>query len=294
MQTDLVNVIGRWTVGKTDCSTPIKNLLCFRREAPSVPCACTIEPSVLFVVQGSKQLLIGEQAFAYDTGHFLLNSLDLPASSQVLVASPEQPCLGLMLKLDLRVMADIIAHSGMPPPRDRVAEGSTAIGTVTPALLEPVHRLLGLIHEPDAIAVLAPLIEREIHFRLLKSDLAGRLWRIASVGSQSHRIVRAVDWLRANYTEPLRIDELAAQVQMSPSTLHHHFRLLTAMSPLQYQKWLRLTEAKRLMLNEHLDAANAAFRVGYESPSQFSREYSRLFGVTPKRDTNELRRRTAT
>jgi len=291
---DLAEVIGRWTVGKEDCSTPVRSLFFFRREVPTEPCACTVEPSVLFVVQGAKQLLIGEQSFAYDTEHFLLNSLDLPASSQVLEASPDRPCLGLMLRLDLRVMADIIAQSGMPPPRERAADGSTAICTVTPALLEPVHRLLALLHEPDAIAVLAPLIEREIHFRLLTSDLAGRLWRMASVGSQSHRIVRAVDWLRANYAQPLRIDELAEHVQMSPSTLHHHFRLLTAMSPLQYQKWLRLNEAKRLMLNEHLDAASAAFNVGYESPSQFSREYSRLFGVTPKRDINGLRRSAVT
>ena len=291
---DLAEVIGRWTVGKEDCLTPVQNLFFFRRELPTDPCACTVEPSVLFVVQGAKQLLIGEQSFAYNTGHFLLNSLDLPASSQVLEASPDRPCMGLMLRLDLRVMADIITQSGMPPPRDRAPDGSTAIGTVTPAVLEPVHRLLALLHEPDAIAVLAPLIEREIHFRLLQSDLAGRIWRMASVGSQSHRIVRAVDWLRANYAQPLRIDELAAHVQMSPSTLHHHFRLLTAMSPLQYQKWLRLNEAKRLMLNEHLDAANAAFRVGYESPSQFSREYSRLFGVTPKRDINGLRRTAVT
>ncbi len=294
LHADLAEVIGRWTVGKEDSTTPISNLLFFRREAPSVPCACTVEPSVLFVVQGAKQLLLGEQSFAYDTEHFLLNSLDLPASSQVLEASPDRPCLGLMLRLDLRVMADIIVQSGMPPPRERATDGSTAIGTVTPALLEPVHRLLALLHEPDAVAVLSPLIEREIHFRLLRSDLAGRLWRMASVGSQSHRIVRAVDWLRANYAQPLRIDELAAHVQMSPSTLHHHFRLLTAMSPLQYQKWLRLNEAKRLMLNEHLDAANAAFHVGYESPSQFSREYGRLFGVTPKRDINGLRRSVVT
>lgn len=294
MHANLAEVIGRWTAGKEDCATPIGNLSFFRRQAPSEPCACTVEPSVLFVVQGAKQLLVGEQSFTYDTERFLLNSLDLPARSQVLDASPDRPCLGLMLRLDLRVMADIIAQSGMPPPRDRATDGGTALGTVTAALLEPLGRLLALLHEPEAIAVLAPLIEREIHFRLLTSDLAGRLWRIASVGSQSHRIVRAVDWLRSNYAQPLRIDELAAHVQMSPSTLHHHFRLLTAMSPLQYQKWLRLNEARRLMLNEHLDAANAAFHVGYESPSQFSREYGRLFGVTPKRDINGLRRSAVT
>jgi AraC-like DNA-binding protein len=196
-----------------------------------------------------------------------------------------------VLRLDLRVLAELIAQSGLPAPRDRTTEGSAAIGAITPALLEPFNRLLALLDETGAIAVLAPLIEREIHYRLVMSDLAARLWQIASVGSQSNRIARAIDWLKTHYAQPLRIDELAAHVQMSASTLHHHFRQLTAMSPLQYQKWLRLNEARRLMLNESLDAASAAFHVGYESPSQFSREYGRLFGAPPKRDIEGLRRR---
>jgi len=291
MHEGLADVIGRWTVGKEDCSTSIPNLTFFRREAPTEPCACLVEPSIVLVVQGAKQLLIGDHAYAYDTERFLITSLDLPASSQVLEASPDKPCLGLVLRLDLRVMAELIAQSGLPPPHERATEGSAALGTITPALLEPFSRLLALLDEPDAIAVLAPLIEREIHYRLLISDLAARLWQIASVGSQSHRIARVIDWLKTNYAQPLRIDELAAHVQMSTSSLHHHFRQLTAMSPLQYQKWLRLSEARRLMLNERLDAASAAFHVGYESPSQFSREYSRLFGVPPKRDIEGLRRR---
>lgn len=252
-----------------------------------------VEPSIVFVVQGSKQLLIGDQAFAYDTGRVLLNSLDVPASSQVLEASPERPCMGLVLKLDLRVMAELISHSGLPPPRERANEGGTSLGTMTPALLEPFGRLLALLDEPSAIGVLSPLIEREIHFRLLTSDLAVQLWQMASVGSQSQRIARAIHWLRAHYALPLSIDELANRAQMSASTFHHHFRTLTAMSPLQYQKWLRLNEARRLMLNERLDAASASFRVGYESPSQFSREYGRLFGVPPKRDIDELRRKAS-
>ncbi|WP_249931096.1 AraC family transcriptional regulator [Ramlibacter sp. 2FC] len=288
----LVDVIGRWTVGKEDWPTPIENLLLFRRESPTQPCSCKVEPSLVLVVQGAKQLLVGDSAYAYDPERFLINSLDIPASSQALEASPEKPCLGLGLKLDLRVVADLIAQSGLPPPRQRACEGSSALGTVTSALLEPFTRLLALLDEPAAIPVLAPLIEREIHYRLLMSDQAARLWQIASVGSQSQRIARAIEWLRANYAQPLRIDELAAHVQMSPSNLHHHFRQLTAMSPLQYQKWLRLHEARHLMLNERLDAASAAFQVGYESPSQFSREYSRLFGAPPKRDIEGLRRRT--
>jgi AraC-like DNA-binding protein len=293
MHEGLANVIGRWTVGKEDCLTPIPNLAFFRRELPTEPCACLVEPSVVLVVQGAKQLLIGDQAYAYDTERFLITSLDLPASSQVLEASPGNPCLGLVLRLDLRVMAELITQSGLPP-RDRTTEGSATLGTITPALLEPFSRLLTLLDEPGAIAVLAPLIEREIHYRLLMSDLAARLWQITSVGSQSHRIGRAIDWLKANYARPLRIDKLAAHVQMSTSSLHHHFRQLTAMSPLQYQKWLRLSEARRLMLNEGLDAASAAFQVGYESPSQFSREYSRLFGTPPKRDIQRLRHKVGT
>ncbi|AHG20708.1 AraC family transcriptional regulator [Chania multitudinisentens RB-25] len=291
MHTDLADIIGKWLKREGDCSTLIKNLTFFRREALSEPCACMIEPSLVFVVQGAKQLLIGDQSFAYDTRNFVLNSLDIPACSQVLAANTAKPCLGLALKLDFRVMAELIAQSGLPPPRERTNERSTALGTMTPALLEPFGRLLALLDEPDAIAVLAPLIEREIHFRLLTSDLAARLWQIASVGNQSHRIARAINWLRVNYAQPLSIDELATHAQMSTSTLHHHFRLLTAMSPLQYQKWLRLNEARRLMLNERFDAASAAFLVGYESPSQFSREYGRLFGVPPKRDIDALRRR---
>ena len=188
-------------------------------------------------------------------------------------------------------MAELIAQGGLPLPTARANDRSVGIGTVTPVLLEPFKRLLDLLDEPETIPVLAPLIEREIHYRLLKSDHAARLWQFASVGSQGHRVSKAIDWLKVNYTAALRIEDLAAHVQMSPSSLHQHFRQLTAMSPLQYQKWLRLNEARRLMLNEDSDAASAAFEVGYESPSQFSREYTRLFGAPPKRDIEGLRRK---
>ncbi len=291
MHAGLAETIGRWIDSEGDCGTSIESLQFFRREAPSDACACMVEPSVVFVVQGAKQLLVGEQSYAYNTERFLLNSLDVPASSQVLEASPQRPCLGLVFKLNMRVMAEIISQSSLPPARDRTMESSTTLGSMTPVLLEPFTRLLGLLDEPEAIGVLAPLIEREIHYRLLSSDLASRLWQITSVGSQSYRIARAVHWLRRHYAQPMSIEELAAHVQMSASTLHHHFRLLTAKSPLQYQKWLRLNEARRLMLNEGLDASTAAFQVGYESPSQFSREYCRLFGVPPKRDIDGMRDR---
>ena len=287
----MVDSIGRRTVGNTDSPTPISSLSFFRREMPMPPTICLVAAGIVLVVQGEKQMLVGGEAYPYDIHRFLITSLDLPANSRIVSASPEKQCLGLVLKLDLRNMAELIAQGGLPLPTARANDRSVGIGTVTPVLLEPFKRLLDLLDEPETIPVLAPLIEREIHYRLLKSDQAARLWQIASVGSQGHRVAKAIDWLKVNYTAALRIEDLAAHVQMSPSSLHQHFRQLTAMSPLQYQKWLRLNEARRLMLNEDSDAASAAFEVGYESPSQFSREYTRLFGAPPKRDIEGLRRK---
>lgn len=288
-QAELSKLIADQTAGTEDRRTAVPNLMLFRREAITGPCRCQLEPSLVLVTQGAKQLLIGDNALAYDSERFLLASLDLPGSSQVLEASPEVPCLGLALKLDLRLTAELISHMRLPP-KGRAEGTSAAIGTLTPALLEPFGRLLALLREPEAIAFLAPAIEREIHYRLLQSDLAPRLLQIVSVGSPSQRIARAIDWLKANYDRQIRVEDLADHVQMSPSSLHQHFRDLTAMSPLQYQKWLRLNEARRLMLNENSDAASAAYRVGYDSPSQFSREYARLFGLPPRRDVDAMRR----
>lgn len=285
----LVRTIGARTTKTGDFETLIAGLGFFRRETPSPPAVCMIEPSIILVAQGAKQIWLGGEAYPYDRSRFLITSLDLPANSEVTAASPERPCLGLTLKLDLRIVAELIAQGSLPPRRDRPVRMGVGIGTATPAILAPFGRLLELLDEPEAIPVLAPLIQREIHYRLLMSDQATRLRQIASVDGQGHRIAKAIDWLKLNYALPLRINELAARVQMSTPTFHQHFRQLTAMSPLQYQKWLRLNEAKRLMLNEHLDVSSTAFKVGYGSPSQFSREYSRLFGVPPKRDIMTLR-----
>jgi len=271
-----------------DFATAITGLGFFRREHPSPPSVCMVEPSIILVAQGEKQLWVGGQGYPYDTSRFLVTSLDLPANSEVLAASPEKPCLGLTFKLDLRMLAEL-AQSDLPPTRERPGGKGVGIGSVTSVMLASFERLLALLDEPEAIPVLAPLIQREIHYRLLKSDQAGRLRQITSVDGQGYRIAKAIDWLKLNYASALRVDELAARVQMSTPTFHHHFRQLTAMSPLQYQKWLRLNEARRLMLNEHQDVSSAAFKVGYESPSQFSREYSRLFGVAPRRDIARLR-----
>lgn len=285
----------RLTLGQTDCATAIPNLLFFRRDRPQPPSLCLVEPSLILVVQGEKQMLVGSESYPYNIEQFLITSLALPANSKVVTASPERPCVGLTFKLDLRIVAELIAQGNLPAPDDRayLKVAGIGLGQVTPPLLDAFNRLLTLLDEPDTIPVLSPLIQREIHYRLLKSDQAPRLWQIAAFGGKGQRVAKAIDWLKVNYAKPLRIDDLAAHVQMSASSLHQHFRQLTAMSPLQYQKWLRLSEARRLMLNEARDAATAGFEVGYESPSQFSREYTRLFGSPPKRDISGLRPTTA-
>ncbi|ASY78847.1 AraC family transcriptional regulator [Pectobacterium polaris] len=292
MRVSMANSIARRVEGNKDCLCSINNLILFRRNAPVPPTLCLVETSIVLAVQGEKQMLVAGESYAYNASRFLITSLDIPAYSQVLEANPEKPCLGLSFKLDLRLMAELMAQGDVHLPAERSSDYGVGIGlgAVTPTLLEPFKRLIDLLDDPDSIPVLAPLIVREIHYRLLRSDQGARLWQIACVGSQGHRVARAIDWLKLNYSKTLRIEELAAHLQMSTSSLYQHFRQLTAMSPLQYQKWLRLSEARRLMFSEGMNAASAAFQVGYESPSQFSREYTALFGTPPKRDIEGLRR----
>ncbi|WP_370456277.1 AraC family transcriptional regulator N-terminal domain-containing protein [Salinisphaera sp. Q1T1-3] len=291
----MVDGIDRWSRGEFDCTTAVPGLGLFRREAPMPPAHCMIAPSIVVVVQGAKRMWIADRAYRYDVSQFLITSLDLPGRSEVIEASPEVPCLGLALALDSFVLAELIAQGDAAlPPRERSPVASVGLGTATPDILAPLARLVALLDEPEAIGVLAPLIKREIHFRLLQSDQAARLRQIASVDGHGFRVARAIDWLKAHYAESVRVEDLAGRARMSAPTFHHHFRQLTTMSPLQYQKQLRLDEARRLMLSERLDAASAAYRVGYESPSQFSREYSRLFGAPPKRDITNLRSQAAT
>jgi AraC-like DNA-binding protein len=219
----------------------------------------------------------------------LITSVDLPTVVQVTNASRERPCLSLILKLDQREISQLMVDSALSPPPAQQSNRGMAVSEVTVPLLSAFQRLVDLLDEPKDIPILAPVIQREISYRLLVGDQGARLRQMASVGSQGHQIARAIDWLKSNFTRPLLVDDLATQVNMSTSTFHHHFRALTAMSPLQYQKWLRLNEARRLMFTERLDVANAAFQVGYESPSQFGREYRRLFGDSPLHDISGLR-----
>nr|WP_241610595.1 AraC family transcriptional regulator [Rosenbergiella epipactidis] len=261
----------------------------FRRERPAAPKTCVIEPSIVVVVQGAKKMWLGGEGFSYDTTRFLITSLELPADSEVIHASKSTPCLGMVLKLNLEMMTELMMQSELAHHHSKSSGMSAGIGSATPSILDPFLRLIQLIDEPRAIPIIAPLIQREIHYRLLLSDQSAKLHQITSVDSKGYRISQAIEWIKSNLSTPLRIEALASRVQMSTPSFHQHFRQLTAMSPLQYQKWMRLSEAKRLMLNDHLSASSAAFKVGYESPSQFSREYSRLFGTSPKKDILLLR-----
>jgi AraC-like DNA-binding protein len=290
LRSNLAQVASRWIVqGETERASGIPGLTLYRRDTPTVPIRCVVQPSVAVVLQGAKRMLLGEEVFAYDVSRFLITSLELPAAMQVIEAGLERPYLGLALQLDWRLMAELMAQGNLPsgePSRER----GMLLGEMTFPMLDAFRRLIELLDEPDNIPILGPLILREIHYRLLIGDQGRRLRQIASAGSQSYKIARAIDWLNSNYSQPLSISDLAERVQMSTSNFHHHFRLLTNMSPLQFQKCLRLNEARRFMLADNIDASAAAFKVGYESPTQFNREYSRLFGAPPRRHIEQLRR----
>lgn len=282
--------IARWT-GKGDArTTAIPGLSLFRREGPTGPINGLYEPSLCLVAQGSKRVLLGEDTYVYDAQHYLITSVHLPTIVQITDASREKPYLGLKLKLDLREISEMMVDSNLPQPRIQQPNRGMATGKVTQLLINAFLRLIDLLAEEKDIPIMAPIVQREIIYRLLVGDQGTRLKQIALAGSQSHQISRAIEWLKSHFTEPLSIDDLARETGMSNSTFHHHFRSMTALSPLQYQKHLRLQEARRLMMAERLDAATAALHVGYESPSQFSREYSRMFGAPPLRDIASLRR----
>lgn len=285
--------IARWTEHGELHVTAISGLSLFRRDQPTEPISGMYEPSVCLVAQGAKRVILGDDTFVYDPYHYLITSVHLPTVVQIVEASSAKPYLGLRLMLDLREVAQLMVDSNLPQPRPQQSSRGMATGEMTSQLLNAFVRLIDLLDDEKDIPILAPVIQREIMYRLLVGEQGERLRQIATAGSQSQQIAKAIGWLKSNYAQAVSMDQLAAEVSMSTSTFHHHFKALTALSPLQYQKQLRLQEARRLMLMERMDAANAAFQVGYESPSQFNREYSRLFGAPPLRDITSLRQLTA-
>lgn len=286
---DLANSIAQLTKDGELRPSAIPGLSLFRRTEPSEPITGMYEPSVCLIAQGSKQVQLGDDTYIYDASHYLFAGLHLPVVAQVIEASHEKPYLGLKLTFDYRDISQLMADSQLPPPRNQKTDRGMATGKLTAPLVNAFQRLVDLLDEEQDIPILAPVIQREIYYRLLVGDQGGRLRQLAAMGSQSQQVARAISWLRENFSQPLRVNELAEMANMGTSTFHHHFRSMTALSPLQYQKQLRLQEARNLMLSERLDAATAAFQVGYESPSQFSREYNRMFGAPPVRDISNLR-----
>ncbi len=284
----LADKIARFASGVNRVDTNIEGLSLHRWETPTEPTSYMLPPSICLIGQGRKRLFLGEETYLYDANSFLITSVNLPVVSQIVEASSEEPYLGLTMSLDLRVIGQLMLENDMQtcPSNDRLA---VAVSELPDPMLDAFQRLLDLLDHPDDIPTLAPLIQKEIFYRLLTGEQGPRLRQIVSAGNHGYQIARAIDWLKENFDKPIRTEELAGKAGLSTSAFHNHFRSVTAMSPLQYQKKMRLSEARRLMLAERLDASSAAFRVGYESPSQFSREYSRMFGAPPFRDISNLR-----
>jgi len=287
-QAELAATVTRLTPLAGIHPSAIAGLTVIRADSPSMPTPSVYEPSLCIVVQGRKRAVLGEDVYYYDALNYLTVSVTLPAIGHVLEATEEKPYLCLRLELDARMIGELllqVGRSAVPPSTDR----GLYVARTSPQLLDAVLRLTRLLEEPRDAAILAPLVLREIHYRVLTGELGHRLRELCVVDSQVNRVARAIDLLRKRFTESLRIEDLAAAAHMSESSLHHRFKAVTAMSPMQFQKHLRLHEARRLMLTEGLEAAAAAHRVGYESPSQFSREYRRLFGAPPRREIETVR-----
>ncbi|QRK14049.1 AraC family transcriptional regulator [Archangium violaceum] len=286
---ELASLIERFTPGDGVHPTAIPRVSLLRAERPGEPLHVLYQPALCVIAQGSKQVMLGEEVYPYDASHYLVVSVDLPVTGQVTRATPKAPYLCFQLDLDPVELAELILKAGLPAPVQRGPSRGLFLSQTTPALLDAVLRLVRLLDAPEDIPMLAPLAIREILYRLLKGEHGWRLGQIATANSQAERIARAIAWIKSRFAEPLRIEDVAREVHMSPSSLHHQFKAVTAMSPLQYQKQLRLQEARRLLLSADVDVATAGFRVGYESPSQFGREYRRLFGTPPGRDLRRLR-----
>jgi AraC-like DNA-binding protein len=270
-------------------ATDIPGLSLYRASAPTECTSAAYEPELIVFVQGEKRINVGGTTLVCNGSTSLLTSIDMPVVSQVTKASQEKPILALMLKLEMPLVRDILSQQEFHLREECADARGMAVGVTSFELLDACCRLMDLLDAPQDIAFLGSLIQREVIYRLLRSPQGKHLRAIATLGEQSHRTAKAVEWLRANYAKPLRVEELAAMARMGVSTLHHQFRSLTAMSPLQYQKQLRLHVARERMLKDGLDAASAAFEVGYESASQFNREYSRFFGKPPMRDIKTRR-----
>ena len=269
--------------------TSVPGMALYRRTTPTPCFLATYEPSLTVCVQGRKRVNLNGTLYLCDESSFLLSSIDVPAESQIIEASEQVPMLSMFLRLDMPTVREVLSREDLPESATSLKPHGIAVGETNVGLLDACSRLIDLLDTPEDIPFLSHLIQHEILYRILRTPQSERLRAIATTGDLSHRTARAIAWLRANYAKPLRIEDLATTARMGVSTLHHQFRALTAMSPLQYQKRLRLQMARQRMLMDGMDATSAAYEVGYESVSQFNREYSRFFGQPPMRDIKTLR-----
>jgi AraC-like DNA-binding protein len=268
---------------------PLKGLHLIRRSSPTEWVHGVSDLAFCVIAQGSKEVLLGDHRYRYDPAHYLLTTAELPIVSQVIEASPERPYLSFRLELDPALVGSVLVEAGHFSPRSHADVRAINVSSLDASLLDAAVRLVRLLDSPTEARFLAPLITREIVYRLLMGEQGDRLRHIAVLGGHTRHIARAIERLRKDFDQPLRIDDIARELGMSVSGFHHHFKAVTAMSPLQFQKQIRLQEARRLMLGEGLDAASAGYRVGYNDDSHFNREYKKLFGVPPIRDLERLR-----
>ena len=292
-QDEIAALISRHAPRNGDYATAIGNLTFHRQSSVTESLFHAARPSVALIAQGGKQVTLGSDTFHYSRMQYLLTSVDLPVQVRVVEASVEAPHLCVVLGIDIADVAALLdsESTGTAQQQPIPATRGISVSDVSPELLDAMLRLVRLLDQPGDIATLAPLIRRELTYRLLNGPVGARLRHMALASSQSHQVKQAIDWIKVHYAQPLRIEHLAGMANMSMSSLHHHFKAITAMTPMQYQKLLRLQEARRLMLVEQIDAGTAGYRVGYASESQFSREYSRQFGRAPMRDVGQVRAR---
>lgn len=285
----LARAIARHLPADGTVATAIPGVTLIRASTPTLPMPVVYEPTVCFVAQGRKRALLGTAVYDYDPAHHLIASIGLPVVGAVTAASREAPYLSLQLDLDPGELAELaLDHPGVAGG-DAAAPPGLTLGATAPALLDAATRLVTLLDTPADAAALAPLVRREIHYRLLAAPEGAALRQLARSDTRLSQIGRAIRWIRDHYRERCPVDEAAAVAALSRSAFHHHFKVVTGLSPLAFRTRLRLQEARRLMLSEAIEAASAGYRVGYESPSQFSRDYARLFGAPPAADAGRLR-----
>ena len=285
---ELIERIAR-AIREDGTAEPLRGLRLRRASSPTEPLYGMSGFAFCVVAQGSKDIFLGDTCCRYDPAHYLLATAELPVVSQVIEASQERPYLSLRLALDPALVGSVMVEAGHFSLRSDADVRAINVSPLDASLLDAVVRLVRLLDTPAEAPFLAPLIRREIIYRLLIGEQGDRLRHIAIQGGHTHRIARAIERLHNEFDQSLRVDDIARELGMSVSSFHHHFKAVTAMSPLQFQKQIRLQEARRLMLSEGLDAARAGYRVGYNDASHFNREYKRLFGLPPLRDVEQLR-----